>query len=164
MDHTFHKFVVSCDVLESGKAYSFGADEGSNSLCVFTVANSPTLTHYDCVDISVHLSVDKRDVIKHVDALILDGFDRGRTTAEHSWDERRKKKGYNFEFWGDQRSKKHLTKGPVRFLTHLRSFPVGSDPKPASRSFQIPDPAETSSTPPTHGSSCGEKQKSNIKL
>ena len=91
LDHTFDEFVVSCDIVESGAAYSLGADEGSNSLCVFAVVDHPTLVHYDCVDVSVHLGIDKGDVIKQVDALLLDRFDRGWAAAEHSWGKRRKK-------------------------------------------------------------------------
>lgn len=90
--HTFDAFVVSCDVLVSGETNSFGADEGSHSLCVFADADHPTLAHYEWVDVGVHLGVDKGDVIKQVNASIFDCFDWGWATAEHSWDTRREKR------------------------------------------------------------------------
>ncbi|KAG7226688.1 hypothetical protein INR49_014036 [Caranx melampygus] len=39
--------IVSCNVLESGEANSFGTYDRSNSLCVFAVADHPTLAHYE---------------------------------------------------------------------------------------------------------------------
>lgn len=84
LDHTFDVFVVFCDVLEPGEANSFGTDEGSNSVCVFAVAEHATLAHYECVDVGVHLSIDKGDVIKHVDMPILDCLDWSWAAAEHS--------------------------------------------------------------------------------
>ena len=68
----------------SGVADGFGADERPHSLCVFAVAEHPTLAQHDRVDVGVHRGVDKGDVIKQVDAPTLDGFDWGRATAEHS--------------------------------------------------------------------------------
>lgn len=82
--HTFDRFVVSCDVLEPGEANSFGANEGSNSVSVFAEADHSTLAQYDRVDGSVHLSTDKRNVIKQVDTPILDRFHRSRAAAEHA--------------------------------------------------------------------------------
>lgn len=82
--HTFDVFVVSCDVLVSGVGNSFGADERSHSLGVFAVAEHPALAHYDCVDVGVHLGVDKGDVVKQVNTPILDCFDWGWAAAEHS--------------------------------------------------------------------------------
>ena len=84
MDHTSDIFVISCDVLESGEADSFRTDEGSNSLCVFAEAKHTTLAHYHCVDVSVHLSVDKGDIIKQVNTSIFDRFDWSWAAAEHS--------------------------------------------------------------------------------
>lgn len=83
---TFYVFVVSCDVLQSGEADGFGADEHSDSLSVFAEAEHlvPTLAHDDGVDVGIHLGIDKRDVVKQVDALVLDGFDRSWATAVHS--------------------------------------------------------------------------------
>lgn len=81
---TFHVFVVSCEALVSGVADSFGADEGTHSLCVFAVAEHPTLAQHDRMDVGIHLGVDKGDIVKQVDTPILDGFDWGRATAEHS--------------------------------------------------------------------------------
>lgn len=82
--HTFDVFVASCDVLGSGEADSLGADERSHPLRVFAVADHPALAHNDRVDISVHLGVDKGDVVKHVNLPILDGFDWGGAAAEHA--------------------------------------------------------------------------------
>lgn len=82
--HTFDGFVVSCDVLQSWEAHSFSADEGSNFLCVFTEANNLTLAQDDGVDVCVHLSIHKWDVIKQINALTLDRFDWSRATAEHA--------------------------------------------------------------------------------
>lgn len=90
--HTFGVFVVPCDVLESGKANSFGADEAAHPLRVFAVAEHLTLPHYDGVDISVHLGADEGTVVNQVDALILDGFDRCWAAAEHSWGGERRRK------------------------------------------------------------------------
>lgn len=45
--HTLYEFVVSCDVLESGVANSFSADEGPHFLCVLAVAEHPALAHYN---------------------------------------------------------------------------------------------------------------------
>ncbi len=63
VDHTFEVFVVSCDVLVSGEANSFGADEGSHSLCVLVVAEHPTLAQNNGVDVSIHLGIDEGNVI-----------------------------------------------------------------------------------------------------
>lgn len=90
--HTLDEFVVSCDVLESGVTNSFSADEGSHFLCVLAVAEYPALAHYDWVDVGIHLSIDKRDVINQVYAPIPDSFDRGWAAAEHSWEKRRKRR------------------------------------------------------------------------
>lgn len=75
LDHTFDVFVVSCDVLESGEANGFGTYDRSDSLCVFAVANYPTLAHYESVDIGIHLRIDKGDVITQVQTAVFDSFD-----------------------------------------------------------------------------------------
>lgn len=91
--HTSDVFVVSCDVLFPRVANSFGADQGSHFLRVFLVAKNPALAHYDCVDVGVHLGVDKGDVIKQVNTPVLDCFHWGWATAEHSWDKKRRETG-----------------------------------------------------------------------
>lgn len=80
--HTCDVFVVSGDVLVSGITNSFGADEGSDPLRVFTVAHHPALAHHDGVNVSVHRRVYKGDVKKQVCATVLDGSDRSRAAAE----------------------------------------------------------------------------------
>lgn len=70
--------------MESGEANSFGANEGSTPLCVFIETEHPTVAQYDCVDGSIHLSIDKGDVIKKVNTPILDCFDWSWATAEDS--------------------------------------------------------------------------------
>lgn len=81
---TFNVFVVSCDVLESGEANSFGANKGSNSLRVFAEADHPTLAYDDRVDSSVHLSIDKGHVIEQVNTPVFDCFYWSWATAEDS--------------------------------------------------------------------------------
>lgn len=76
--------------MHSGEANSFGADERSDSLCVFADTENPTLVHYNCVDRSVHLGIDKGDVIKQVNTPISDCFDWSWATAEDSYDVRGK--------------------------------------------------------------------------
>lgn len=83
LHRTFDGFVVARDVLESGEAHGFGADEGADVLRVPAEAEHATPAHYDLVDVRVHLGVDKGDVVKQVDAPILDRFDRRRAAAEH---------------------------------------------------------------------------------
>lgn len=80
--HTCDVFVVSGDVLVSGITNSFGADEGSDPLRVFTVAHYPALAHHNGVNVSVHRRVYKGDVKKQVCAAVLDGSDRSRAAAE----------------------------------------------------------------------------------
>lgn len=80
--HTCDVFVVSGDVLVSGITNSFGADDGSDPLRVFTVAHHPALAHHDGVNVSVHRRVYKGDVKKQVGAAVLDGSDRSRAAAE----------------------------------------------------------------------------------
>ena len=84
LDLTSDKFVVSCDVLGPGYTYSLGVDEGSNSLCVRAIADHLALLDYDRVDISIHLSIYKGDVINQVYSSVTDGFDWCWSTAEYS--------------------------------------------------------------------------------
>lgn len=70
--------------MDSGEANRFGADERPDSLCVFAETENPTLAHYNCVDGSVHLSIDKGDVIKQVNTPLSDRFDWSWATAEDS--------------------------------------------------------------------------------
>lgn len=85
-------FVVSGDVLVSGIANSFGADEWSNLLRVFAAAHHPTFAHHDGVNVSVHFCIHKGDVVKKVYAAVLDCFDWSRAAAEDTYNERRRER------------------------------------------------------------------------
>lgn len=69
----------------SGKANSFGANESSHSLFVSAVADPLALAHNDNMDISIHLSIDKRNIVNQINAPVLDGFDRGWAAAVYSY-------------------------------------------------------------------------------
>lgn len=80
--------VVPCDIQVSGETNSFGADEGSHSLCVFVAAENPTVTHYDLDDVGVHLGIDKGDVVYQICTPFPDCFNRSWSTAEHTLERR----------------------------------------------------------------------------
>lgn len=90
--HTSDVFVVSRDILMLGVPDSFGADEGSDPLCVFVVAEHPAIAaHYSRVDVGIHFGIDEGDIIKQVVTLILDCFDWGWAAAEHSYYKEKKR-------------------------------------------------------------------------
>lgn len=88
---TLDVFVVSGDVLQLREADGFGADEGANALRVFAALEDAPVTHDHHVHVGVHLGVDEGDVVNQVDAAVSDRFDRGGTTAVHTYSGRKRR-------------------------------------------------------------------------
>lgn len=125
--------------------HSFGADEGSDLLRVLSVAHHPAVAHDNGVNVSVHFRVHKGDVVKQVNATVLDGLDRSWAAAEDSCNAKEVSLTFRESIFQT---------ASTGFLAHLRSSAGGSGPAPASHSFLGRDPYVPSSTPPTRGSSC----------
>lgn len=139
----------------SGKANSFGANESSHSLFVSAVADPLALAHNDNMDISIHLSIDKRNIVNQINAPVLDGFDRGWAAAVYSYH----KYSWRLESCSARTIGSEMTVKPKMFPTHLHSSLEGSGPELASHPCQFPDPDESSSTLPRYGNSCKEWRK-----